>query len=105
MLKKAIFGPGIETIENDGLLTSRDEVFGFGDSLTADPVLAFGGADHFAEFFFAAAIRGTFDTTLGHFGINHIAKVNFGQAHRGEIVNYYGFAAPSHANDGENVEV
>lgn len=105
VLKEAIFGPRIEAVEDDGFLTGRDEIFSLGDGLAADPILAFGGADHLAEFFFTAAIRGALDAALGHFGIDHVAKVNFGEAHRGEIVDDYGFAAAGHADDGENIEI
>lgn len=105
VLEEAIFGPGIETVEDDGFLTGRDEIFSLGNGLAADPILTFGGADHLAKFFFAAAIRGALNAALGHFGVNHVAKVNFRQAHRGEIVDDYGFAAASHADNGENIEI
>lgn len=105
VLEEAIFGPGIEAVEDNGFLTGRDEVLSLGNGLAADPILAFGGADHLAEFFFTAAIRGALNAAFGHFGIDHVAKVNFGEAHRGEIVDDYGFAAAGHADDGENIEI
>lgn len=105
VLKEAIFGPGIEAVENDGFLARRDEIFGFGDGLATDPILTFGGANHLAELLFAAAVRGAFDATFGHFGVDHIAKVNFGETHRGKIVDDYGFATASHTNNSENIEI
>ncbi len=105
MLKEAIFGPGIEAVEDNGFLAGRDEILGFGDGLAANPIFAFGSTNHFAEFFFATAIRGTLDAAFGHFGIDHVAKVNFWNAHRGEIVNNYGFTTTGHTDDGENVKI
>lgn len=105
VLEGAIFGPGIEAIEDDAFLTSGDEVFGLGDSLFADPVFAFGFANHFAEGFFALAIRGAFDATFGHFAINHVAEVDLGVALFGEKVDGDRFAGAGHAENGKNFEI
>lgn len=105
VLEEAILGPGIESVKDDGFLACRDEVFGFGYSLATNPIFAFGGADHFAEFFFAATVRGTFDAAFGHFGVNHITKVDLGDSHGGEVVDDYGFTATGHTDNGENVEI
>ncbi len=105
VLEEAILGPGIEPVEYDGFLACRDEVFGFGYSLATNPIFAFSGADHFAEFFFATAVRGTFDATFGHFGVDHITKVDLGDSHGGEAVDDYGFTATGHTDNGENVEI
>lgn len=105
MLKSAIFGPRIEPVENNALLASFDEVFGLGNGLAGDPILAFGRTDHFAKGFFAFAIHSAFDAALGHFLINHVAEVDFGIAEFGEIINSYGFAAAAHADDGENFNI
>ncbi len=73
-----VFGPRIKSVEDDAFLAGGDKVFGFGDGLTGDPILAFGGADMFAEF--GLALGGNFDAAFFHFFINHAAKVDFGRA-------------------------
>lgn len=105
MLEDAVFSPGIEAVEDDALLASRDEVLGFGDGLAGDPILAFSGADHFAEGFLTFTVRGALDTTFGHFAVDHAAKVDFGDATFGEIVDGDGFATARHSDDGKNFDV
>lgn len=80
MLESAIFGPRIESVEHNAFLPGFDQVFGFGDGLACHPIVAFGFTDHFAEGLFAFAVNGALDATFGHFLINHIAKVNLGEA-------------------------
>ncbi len=101
MLEGAIFGPRIDAVDDDLLLTGSDEVFSFGDSLASNPILTFGRADHFAKGFFAFAVRGAFDATFGHFLINHVAEVDLGETLAGEIVDSNGFASAAHADDGD----
>lgn len=103
VLKKFILGPGIETVENDALLASGDEIFGFGNSLAADPVVAFGIANHLAKF--ALRFGGDFDTAFFHFFVEHAAEIDFGYAALSEIVDDRGFTAAAHAKDGEDFDV
>lgn len=100
-----VFGPRVETIENNTLLAGSDKIFGFGDGLARDPIFALGFANHFAEGFFTFAVGGAFDATFGHFLINHAAHVDFGSAVLGKIVDDDGFAATGHADDGEDFDV
>ncbi len=105
MKESAIFGPRIEAVEDDAFLAGVDEIFGFSNGLTCYPVMTFGFADHFAKGFFAFAISGALNTAFFHFAVNHVAKMNFGKALRGEKIDGDGFAATAHANDGEDFEV
>lgn len=105
MFESFIFGPRINAVENDALLAGGDEVFGFGDSLTDDPIGAFRFANHLAEVFFAFAIWSAFNTALFHFFIDHAAKINFGDGVFGEIINDNGFAAAAHTDDSEDLDV
>lgn len=84
-------------------MAGGDEVVDFGDGLANDPILAFGGADHFAEL--ALAVRGDGDAAFFHFAVNHIAEVNFGDAAAGDIVYSDGFAGAAHTDNGDNFEV
>lgn len=103
MLKDFVLGPGIDAVQDDAFLASSDEVFGLSDSLLDDPIFTLSGADRLTKFAFA--IRGDFQTALLHFFINHAAKVNFGHALSGEIVDGDGFARTAHANNGEDFDV
>lgn len=103
VFKNLVFGPRVNAIEDDAFLTGGDEIFGFGDGLADDPIFAFGGADHLAKFVFA--IRGDFDTALCHFFVNHAAKIDFWHTVFGEIINRDGFAAATHADDGDDFDV
>ena len=105
MFESFIFGPRIDAVENDALLAGGDEIFGLGDSLTNDPVGAFGFANHLAEMLFAFAIRSTFNAAFFHFFIDHAAKINFGDRVFGEIINNNGFAAAAHTDDSEDLGV
>lgn len=101
----AIFGPRIEPVEDDALLTGGDEVFGFGDGLLCDPIFAFGLANHLAKSFFVLTVRGALDAAFGHLAIDHISEMDFGEALVGEIIYSDRFATAAHADDGENFEV
>lgn len=103
MLEGAILGPRIESVEHNALLAGSNEVFGFSEGLAADPIFAFGFADHFAESAFAFAIESALDATFGHLFINHVAKMDFRNALSGEIIDDDRFAAATHADDGENL--
>ncbi len=105
MLNGAIFSPGIEPVEHNAFLPGFDEVFSVCDGLLRYPVFAFGLANHFAKGFFAFAVGSAFDATFGHFLINHVAKMNLGYATSGKIIYGDGFAAASHADDGEKFNV
>ncbi len=98
-----IFGPGIETVENNALLASGDKVFNLGDDLADDPVVALFFADLFTEDLFI--FWGDFDAALSHFFEIHAAEVGFRGAAGGEVVNDDGFAAAGHADDGEEFYV
>ncbi len=103
MLKRLIFSPGVNSVEDDAFLASGDEVVGLGDSLADDPIFAFGLTDHFAEFAFV--VRGIFDAAFFHFFINHAAEIDFRDAFRGEIIDGDGFTTAAHADDGEEFDV
>ncbi len=103
MLENFVFGPRIDSIEDNTFLTGGDKIFNFGNGLAYDPILAFGGTDHFAELFFARTVRSAFDAAFLHFLINHTAKVNFRDASFGEIINGDGFAAATHTDDGKDL--
>lgn len=103
VFKDFVFGPRINAVEDDAFLASGKEIFGFGDGLPDDPIFAFGFADHFAEIAFV--IGGDFEAALGHFFDNHAAEIDFGDAARGEIVDDDGFAASTHADDGEDFDI
>ncbi len=105
VLEDFVFGPRIDAVEDDAFLTGGDEVFGLGDGLTNYPVGAFGLADHFAEEFLAFAIGSTFDTALLHFFVNHSAKIDFGDAAIGEVIDSDGFATAAHADEGDNFNI
>ncbi len=100
-----VFGPGVDAVENDAFLAGGDEVFDFGDGLTDDPVGTFGLANHFAEVFFAFAVGGAFDAAFLHFFVNHTAKVDFGNAVIGEVVDGDGLTAAAHTDEGEDFDV
>ena len=99
----AVFGPRIEAVEDDAFLAGGDEIVDFGDGLADDPILAFGGADHFAEF--ALAVRGDGDAAFVHFAVDHVAEVDFGGAATGEVVDGDGFAGAAHADDSDDFEI
>lgn len=103
VFEEFVFGPGIETVEDDGLLAGGDEISGFGDGLAADPVVAFGGTDFLAEL--ALGFGGDFDAAFLHFFVEETAEVDFGEAAFGEIVNDDGFAAAGHADDGKKFDI
>ncbi len=103
VFKKFVLGPRIEPVENNAFLTSRDEIFGFGNGLTANPIVAFSITDHFAEL--ALGLGSDFDATFFHFFINHATKVDFRDAALREIVDNGGFTAAAHAKDGKEFNV
>lgn len=103
VLKKLILSPRIETVEDDAFLAGRDEVFGFGDGLATDPIVAFGIANHLAEL--TLGLGGDFDAAFFHFFVEHAAEVDFGHAAFSEEVDDRGFAAAAHAKNGENFDV
>ncbi len=98
-----VLGPGVETVQNDALLTGGDEVVDFGDDLAGDPIVAFFFADLFAEDFFV--FGGDFDAALGHFFEVHAAEIGFRDAAVGEIIDDDGFAGAGHADDGEEFDI
>lgn len=98
----SVFSPRVESVEDDVFLAGGDKVFGLGDRLFRDPILAFGLANHFAESFFAFAIDRSLDATFFHFTVNHVPEVNFGKAFGGEVVDDDGFTAAAHADDSED---
>lgn len=103
MLEELVFGPGIDTVKDDALLAGRDEVFDLGNDLADDPVGAFGLTNLFAEVFLVFGVD--FDTAFLHFFENHAAKVDFGVAEIGEVVDGDRFAAATHADDGDDFYV
>ncbi len=103
VLEKFILSPRIETIKNNAFLAGRDKIFGLGNSLATDPVITFGIADHFAEL--TLGFRSDLDAALFHFFIKHTAKVDFGDAAFGEIVDDGGFTAAAHAENSEKFDV
>lgn len=103
MLEGFVFGPRIDTVEDDTLLAGSDKIFGFGDGLADNPIFALGGADHFTKFTLSGG--SDFDAALFHFAIKQAAEVDFRDAVLGKIVDDDGFASAAHANDGENFDV
>lgn len=81
VFKDLIFGPGVESVENNMLLAGSNEIFSLDDGLLDDPVFAFFLANFFAELAFV--IGSDFDAALGHFFENHAAEVDFGIAEVG----------------------
>ena len=105
VLKGAIFGPGVDAVEDDLALAGGDERFSLFDSLAGDPILALGFADHFAEGFFAFPIRGALDAAFSHFLVNHVAEMDFWITFGSQMVDGDGFASAAHADDGDEFKV
>lgn len=103
MFKKFIFGPGVETIEDDSFLAGCDEVLSFGDGLAADPIVAFGFANFFAEF--ALGFWSDLNAAFLHFFVKEAAEVDFGETAFGEVIDDDGFTSAGHADDGEKFDV
>lgn len=99
MLEGFVFGPGVDSVEDDALLAGGDEVFGLGDSLATDPILALGLTDHFAEL--PLGLRGDFDAALFHLAIENATEIDFGDAAVGEVVDHDGFAGAAHTDNGD----
>lgn len=103
MLESFVFGPRIDAVKDDAFLAGGDEIFGLGNGLANYPILAFGLANHFAEF--TLVVGAVFDAAFFHFFVNHTTKVDFGNAVLGKIVNGDGFAGTAHTDDGDNLDV
>ncbi len=87
MFQGLIFGPRINTVKHDAFLAGFDEVLNFGDGLTNDPIVTFGGTDVFSELAFI--IGGKVYASLSHFFEDHAAKINLGDTLFSEVVNCY----------------
>lgn len=85
VLQDLVFGPRIDAVEDDALLTSGNEIFGLGDGLADDPIFTFFGADLFAEIAFI--VGAVLDAAFFHFFIDHAAEVDLGDATLGEVIN------------------
>lgn len=105
MLENLVFGPGVNSVEDDALLAGGDEVFNLSDGLADDPILTFGLADHFAELLLAFAVGCALDAALLHFFVDHAAEVDFRDTTFGEVVDGDGFAAAAHADKGDDFNV
>lgn len=103
VFEKFVFGPRVDAVKDDALLAGFDEIFGLGDGLAGDPIFALGGTDHFAEFAFV--VGAVWDVALFHFFVNHAAKVDFGDAAFGEVIDGDGFAGAAHADNSDDFDI
>ncbi len=98
-----VFGPRVDSVEDNAFLAGFDEIFGLGDGLANDPIFAFFGADFFAKFAFV--VGGVFDAAFLHFFINHAAKIDSWHAVFGKVVDSNRFTTTTHADDGDDFDI